>query len=115
SIREYCLGVAGCPGMHPESADKHRDLEHLKAKVECGADFVTPQLFFDNRDYFEFCDRAQRIGMMARIIPGIMPITNYRQIVRFADMCGEMIPTMLRQRLESVADDALAVLEVGVD
>ncbi len=115
SIGDFCIGVAGYPEMHPESADKHRDLEHLKAKVECGADFVTTQLFFDNRDYFEFCDRAQRIGMTARIIPGIMPITNYRQIVRFATMCGATLPTVLRQRLEPVADEPQAVLEIGVD
>ena len=115
SIGDFCIGVAGYPEMHPESADKHRDLEHLKAKVECGADFVTTQLFFDNRNYFDFCDRAQRIGMTARIIPGIMPITNYRQIVRFANMCGATIPTVLQQRLEPVADDPQAVLEIGVD
>jgi methylenetetrahydrofolate reductase (NADPH) len=115
SIDDFCIGVAGYPEMHPESADKPRDLEYLKAKVACGADFVTTQLFFDNRDYFDFCDRARRLGITARIIPGIMPITNYRQIVRFATMCGATIPTMLHQRLEPVADDPQAVLEIGVD
>ena len=115
SIGDFCIGVAGYPEMHPESADKHRDLEHLQTKVACGADFVTTQLFFDNRDYFDFCDRAQRSGLTARIIPGIMPITNYRQIVRFAGMCGATIPTALHQLLEPVADDPQAVLEIGVD
>jgi methylenetetrahydrofolate reductase (NADPH) len=115
SIGDFCIGVAGYPEMHPESANKHRDLEHLKAKVECGSDFVTTQLFFDNRDYFDFCDRAQRLGITTRIIPGIMPITNYRQIVRFATMCGATIPAALHQRLEPVADDPQAVLEIGVD
>jgi len=115
SIGDFCIGVAGYPEMHPESADKPRDLEHLQAKVACGADFVTTQLFFDNRDYFDFCDRAQRLGITARIIPGLMPITNYRQIVRFATMCGATVPNVLRQRLEPVADDPQAVLEIGVD
>jgi len=115
AVGDFCIGVAGYPERHPESADIHRDLEHLKAKVACGADFVTTQLFFDNRSYFDFCDRAQRIGITARIIPGIMPITNYRQIVRFATMCGATIPTVLQQRLEPVADDPQAVLEIGVD
>ena len=115
SMGDFCIGVAGYPERHPESADKHGDLEHLKAKVACGADFVTTQLFFDNRAYFDFCDRAQRIGLTTRIIPGIMPITNYRQIVRFATMCGAAIPTVLQQRLEPVADDPQAVLEIGVD
>jgi len=115
SVGDFCIGVAGYPEMHPESPDKHRDLEHLQAKVACGADFVTTQLFFDNRDYFDFCARARQIGITARIIPGIMPITNYRQIVRFATMCGATIPTVLQQRLEPVADDPEAVLEIGVD
>jgi methylenetetrahydrofolate reductase (NADPH) len=115
SIGDFSIGVAGYPEMHPESVDKHRDLEHVKAKVACGADFVTTQLFFDNRDYFDFCERAQRSGMTARIIPGIMPITNYRQIVRFTTMCGATLPTALHERLEPVADDPQAVLEIGVD
>jgi methylenetetrahydrofolate reductase (NADPH) len=115
SIGDFCIGVAGYPERHPESPDKHRDLEHLKAKVACGADFVTTQLFFDPNDYFDFCDRAQRIGLTARIIPGIMPITNYRQIVRFASMCGATIPAALHQLLEPVADDPQAVLEIGID
>ena len=115
SISDFSIGVAGYPEMHPESADKQRDLEHLQAKVECGADFVTTQLFFDTRDYFDFCARARRLGITRRIIPGIMPITNYRQIVRFATMCGATIPAELHQRLEPVADDPQAVLEIGVD
>ncbi|MGH7960310.1 MAG: methylenetetrahydrofolate reductase [NAD(P)H] [Candidatus Binatia bacterium] len=115
AIDDFCLGVAGYPEMHPECSDKQLDLEYLKAKVDCGADFVTTQLFFDSRDYFDFCDRARQIGIQLRIIPGIMPITNYRQIVRFTQMCGATIPTILRERLEPVADDPQAVLEIGVD
>jgi methylenetetrahydrofolate reductase (NADPH) len=115
SIGDFSIGVAGYPEMHPESVDKHCDLEYLRAKVACGADFVTTQLFFDNRDYFDFCERAQHNGIAVRIIPGIMPITNYRQIVRFTTMCGATLPVALRQRLEPVADDPQAVLEIGVD
>src|SRR5262245_33921041 len=115
SMSDFSIGVAGYPEMHPESADKHRDLEHLRAKVACGADFVTTQLFFDNRDYFDFCARAQHNGITVRIILGIMPITNYRQIVRFTTMCGVILPAALQQRLEPVADDLQVVLEIGVD
>jgi methylenetetrahydrofolate reductase (NADPH) len=104
----------GYPEMHPK-ADKHRDLEHLRSEGRVCADFVTTQLFFNNRDYFDFCERAQRSGITARIIPGIMPITNYNQIVRFTTMCGATLPTTLRQRLEPVADNPQAVLEIGVD
>jgi methylenetetrahydrofolate reductase (NADPH) len=115
SLGDFCIGVAGYPEAHPESADKQRDLEHLRAKVACGADFVTTQLFFDHRDYFDFCVRARRIGITTRLIPGIMPITNYRQIVRFATICGATIPPELHRRLEPVADDPQAVLEIGVE
>ncbi len=115
SMGDFSIGVAGYPERHPESADKHRDLEYLQAKVACGADFVTTQLFFNNRDYFDFCDRAQQLGITTRIIPGIMPITNYRQIVRFTTMCGATLPPVLHKRLEPVADDPQAVLEIGVD
>ncbi|MGE0827155.1 MAG: methylenetetrahydrofolate reductase [NAD(P)H] [Candidatus Binatia bacterium] len=115
TMDDFCIGVAGYPEPHPECPDKNQDLEYLKAKVECGADFVATQLFFDNRDYFDFRDRARKRGVSQRIIPGIMPITNYRQIVRVATMCGASIPDALRKRLEPVAEDPQATLEIGVD
>ena len=115
TVGDFCIGVAGYPETHPECPDKQQDLEHLQAKVDCGADFVTTQLFFSSRDYFDFVDRAKRAGIQQRIIPGIMPITNYRQIVRFTGMCGAAIPSELHERLALVADDPDAVLEIGVD
>jgi methylenetetrahydrofolate reductase (NADPH) len=115
SVGDFCIGVAGYPEPHPECPDKQLDLEHLKAKVDCGADFVTTQLFYDNRDYFDFIERARKMGIHQRIVPGIMPIINYRQIARIAQMCGATIPTALRERLEPVADDPPAALEIGID
>jgi len=112
---DFCIGVAGYPEAHPESVDALQDLQYLKAKVDCGADFVTTQLFFDARDYFDFVSRARQLGIRQRIIPGIMPILNYRQIVRFTRMCGASIPLVLQERLEPVAEDADAVFEIGVD
>ena len=112
---DFCVGVAGYPEAHPESVDALQDLQYLKAKVDCGADFVTTQLFFDARDYFDFVSRARQLGIRQRIIPGIMPILNYRQIVRFTRMCGASIPSALQERLEPVAEDADAVFEIGVD
>ena len=115
TLGDFSIGVAGYPELHPECADKILDLQHLKEKVDCGADFVTTQLFFDNRDYFDFCRRARDIGIKTRIIPGIWPITNYKQIVRVAKMCGATIPDTLHRKLEPVADDTQAVFEVGVE
>ena len=112
---DFCIGVAGYPETHPESVDTLQDLQHLKAKVDCGADFVTTQLFFDTQDYFDFVALARQLGIRQRIIPGIMPILNYRQIVRFTRMCGASIPLALQERLEPVAEDADAVFEIGVD
>ena len=112
---DFCIGVAGYPEGHPESVDAFQDLQYLKAKVDCGADFVTTQLFFDAQDYFDFVARARQLGIRQRIIPGIMPILNYRQIVRFTRMCGASIPLALQERLEPVAEDVDAVFEIGVD
>lgn len=112
---DFCIGVAGYPETHPECPDMQQDLDHLQAKVDCGADFVTTQLFFNSQDYFDFVHRAKRAGIQQRIVPGIMPITNYRQIVRFTDMCGAAIPPELHERLAPVADDPDAVLEIGVE
>lgn len=114
SLGDFSIGVAGYPESHPECADKALDLQHLKEKVDCGADFVTTQLFFDNTDYFDFCARAHALGVRQRIIPGIWPITNYKQIQRVAQMCGATLPAELRQKLEPVADDQQAVLDVGI-
>ncbi len=112
---DFCIGVAGYPEAHPESVDALQDLQYLKTKVDCGADFVTTQLFFDAQDYFDFVARARQLGIRQRIIPGIMPILNYRQIVRFTRMCGASIPLALQERLEPAAEDASAVFEIGVD
>lgn len=112
---DFCIGVAGYPEPHPESESRELDLLRLQYKVDCGADFVITQLFYDNRDYFDFVDRAGRLGIPCRIIPGVMPIVNYRQIVRITRLCGARIPAELVARLEPVADDLQASLEVGIE
>lgn len=114
SLGDFSIGVAGYPELHPECPDKDLDLQHLKEKVVCGADFVTTQLFFDNNDYFDFCRRARAVGITSRIVPGIWPITNYKQIQRVAQMCGATLPEALRRKLEPVADDQQAVFEIGI-
>ena len=116
-IREnfsFCVGVAGYPEGHIECSDKMLDLEHLKRKVEAGADFIVTQLFFDNRFYFDFVDRLRGMGIDVPIIPGIMPILSLNQIKRFTKMCGATIPDDLISRLESVQDDPEAVRQIGI-
>jgi methylenetetrahydrofolate reductase (NADPH) len=90
------------------------DLLHLKAKVDEGLDFVITQLFFDNAFYFDFVERARRVGINVPIVPGIMPITNYEQLGRFTRLCGATVPMRLAIQLEKVKDDPQAVMQLGV-
>jgi methylenetetrahydrofolate reductase (NADPH) len=111
----FCLGGAGYPEGHPESASLEADLQNLKHKVDLGLDFVITQLFFNNALYFGFVERARKMGISVPIVPGLMPITNLSQIRRFMDMCGASLPGPLLSRLEKAGDDAKAVLEIGVE
>lgn len=109
-----CIGVAGYPEKHPSALDFASDLAALKHKVDAGADFVVTQLFFDDRDYFAFVERARALGITVPILPGIMPITNVSQIKRFTAMCGAHVPARLLARLEGVQDDEKALRGMGV-
>ena len=111
---DFCLAGACYPEKHPESPDLETDLRYLKAKVDAGADFLVTQLFFDNRDYFAFVERARRFGIERPIVAGIWPITNLAQIQRITGMCGASIPKDLLARLDAARGDADAVREVGV-
>lgn len=111
----FCLGVAGYPEGHVECPDKSIDLQNLKRKVEAGADFIVTQLFFENRFYFDFVERARAIGISIPIIPGIMPIINANQTKKFIKMCGATIPAALMARLDRVQDDTEAVRRIGIE
>lgn len=111
---DFCIGGACYPEGHVESPSLPADLEHLKKKVDAGCEFLITQLFFDNRRYFDFVDRARAAGVGVPIIPGIMPITNVAQIKRFTEMCGATIPPLLYAELHRLRDDPHAVLSMGV-
>jgi methylenetetrahydrofolate reductase (NADPH) len=110
----FCLGGACYPEGHVETLSRDDDLRHLKAKVDAGMDFVITQLFFDNAFYFDFVERARRVGINVPIVPGIMPITNFDQVSRFTRMCGATVPMRLTLALEKVKDDPAAVMQLGV-
>ena len=111
---DFSVGGACYPEVHPEAADAATDLVHLAEKVARGAEFLVSQLFFDNDRYFAFVERARAAGIAVPIVPGIMPITDYRQIARFTAMCGATIPASLRAALEYRIDEPEAVAELGV-
>lgn len=115
SIGGFTLGVGGYPEGHPETPSKEKDLANLKTKVDSGADFITTQLFFDNQVYFDFKQRAQKLGISIPIVPGIMPITNYSQIQRFIKMCGAGIPEDLLKKMETAQNDPEAVSKIGIE
>ncbi len=109
-----CIGGAGYPEKHVECANPAVDMDHLKRKVDAGLDFITTQLFFDNRVYFEFVDRARSCGIVIPIIPGIMPITSAPGVERMTAMCGATLPFKLAAELNRRRDDARAVQQLGV-
>ena len=111
-------GSAGFPEGHPDTPNRLADCIalDLKAKVDNGRAITSmTQLFFDNRDYFDFVERARAAGIAAPITPGIMPITNVAQIQRFTKMCGARIPEELGARLEKVEADPAAVMATGIE
>jgi methylenetetrahydrofolate reductase (NADPH) len=111
---ELCLGGACYPEKHPECGNPAVDLQNLKRKVDEGLDFLITQLFFNNRHYFEFVERARRIGIQVPIVAGIMPITNASQVERFMVGCGATIPFDLAEELDRRRGDPQAVMELGI-
>lgn len=109
-----CIGGAGYPEGHMETPSREDDLAFLKKKVDAGLDYVVTQLFFDNAFYFDFVERARRVGINVPIVPGIMPITSFEQVGRFVRLCGATIPMRLMLQLEKVKDRPDAVTQLGV-
>ncbi|ADC89159.1 5,10-methylenetetrahydrofolate reductase [Thermocrinis albus DSM 14484] len=111
----FSVGVASYPEGHPESPNLEWEVRYFKMKVEEGADFSITQMFFDNSYYYRFVELCRKEGIDIPIIPGIMPITNFRQIQRFASMCGASIPHHVVQRLEPYAHLPQETMKVGVE
>jgi methylenetetrahydrofolate reductase (NADH) len=112
---DFCLGVAGYPEKHPEAPSAEADLDHLRRKVDAGADFVTTQLFLDNDLYHRFVDRCRAAGIAVPIVPGILPVLSFKQIQRFTRLCGATLPDKLARRLEAAGDHPEVVEAVGID
>jgi methylenetetrahydrofolate reductase (NADPH) len=114
---DFSIGVAGFPEGHIACKEgKYADWQHLKEKVDSGADFVLSQLFFDNADFHQFREHVTRkLGVNVPIVPGIVSILSTAQIKRFTAMCGARIPAPLAAKLDALGQDDAAVAEFGIE
>lgn len=113
--RGFGVGVAGFPEGHPATPNRLLELDHLKAKIDAGADYVCTQLFFDNRDFFDFRERCQLAKIRVPIIAGIMPVTSVAGMKRMAELAlGARFPAALQRAVARCADDPEAVERVGI-
>ena len=99
------VSVAGYPERHPESASLAEDLDNLKAKVDAGASRIITQFFFDNAHYLRFLEAARARGIWAPIVPGIVPIHNFKQVAGFAGRCGATMPSWMARRFDGLDAD----------
>ena len=111
----FSIGVACYPEGHPESPNLERDIYYFKKKVEAGAEFAITQMFFKNEYFYSYLEKIRKEGINIPIIPGIMPITNFKQIRKFASMCGATIPEELVKRLEKYENSPEMVKEIGIE
>jgi methylenetetrahydrofolate reductase (NADPH) len=109
----FGIAVAAYPEVHPQASSAQADLEALVAKAAAGADTAITQYFYNVDAFLWFRDAAVAAGVGAPIVPGIMPITNYRQLARFSDACGAEIPRWIRQRLAQYGEDLQAIRAFG--
>ena len=105
-IADFDISVAAYPEVHPEAPDAKFDLDNLKRKLDAGATRAITQFFFDVDVYLKFRDRCAAAGIESSIVPGILPITRFPQLERFAAMCGASVPDWLRDRFAGLDDDA---------
>ncbi|HEY8359448.1 MAG TPA: methylenetetrahydrofolate reductase [NAD(P)H] [Ramlibacter sp.] len=111
----FRIEVACYPEVHPQARSPHSDLQAFAAKIRAGADAAITQYFYNADSYFRFVDDTRKLGLDAPVVPGIMPITNASQLLRFSDGCGAEVPRWIRLRLQSYGDDTAAIKEFGAE
>jgi methylenetetrahydrofolate reductase (NADPH) len=111
----FHIEVAAYPEVHPQAKSPQDDLQNFARKVQAGADAAITQYFYNADAYFQFMDQTRKLGIDVPVVPGIMPITNYTQLMRFSDMCGAEIPRWVRLKLASFGDDSASIKAFGLD
>jgi methylenetetrahydrofolate reductase (NADPH) len=111
----FHIEVAAYPEMHPQAKSPQDDIANFARKVKAGANAAITQYFYNADAYFRFVDEVRKVGIQVPIIAGIMPITNYSQLMRFSDMCGAEIPRWVRLKLASFGDDTESIRAFGLD
>lgn len=106
SVADFDISVAAYPETHPEAPSAHFDLDNLKRKIDAGASRAITQFFYDRDAFLRFRDRCYRAGIKAPLVPGILPVTRFPQVLRFAARCGATIPDWLQFRFLGLDDDA---------
>jgi len=112
---QFHIEVAAYPEMHPQARSPQDDLQNFARKVHAGANAAITQYFYNADAYFQFVDNVRKLGVDVPIVAGIMPITNYTQLVRFSDMCGAEIPRWVRLKLAGFGDDSASIKAFGLD
>lgn len=111
---DFCVGGAAYPEGHPESGSLEQDIENTKHKVEAGVDFLVTQMFFDNTILYNYMFRLLRAGINVPVVPGIMPVTNAKQIIRICQLSGTKLPPQFRAMVEKFADKPEALKQAGI-
>ncbi len=110
----FCVGAACYPEVHPESANSRVDIKNLKHKVDCGVDFLTTQMVFDNNLLFNFLYRIREAGIKVPVVAGIMPITNANQIERAIKLSGSFMPGRFKSLVDRFGNDPAAMKQAGI-
>jgi len=111
----FHIEVAAYPEMHPQARSPQDDLQAFARKVQAGANAAITQYFYNADAYFQFVDNVRKLGVDVPVVAGIMPITNYMQLMRFSEMCGAEIPRWVRLKLASFGDDSASIKAFGLD
>lgn len=114
SGKDFCIGGACYPEIHPESTNQKEDIKHLKEKVDAGCEFLTTQMFFDNNLLYNFLYKIREAGITVPVVAGIMPITNAAQVSRAIKLSGSFMPQRFKSLVDKFGSDPLAMKQAGI-